>query len=317
MKRCYIVTLILFSLACPSSKPPVPPVPPNPTILGPTTIILTPNIGARDLLTMFAQPNLATWKRINFWKWYTQQLKSDDPCPACGPNRIPNIISVGAFSKLKTWGIQQSIEVAAIKEWGCSPSVTMPYTQGAIDAVNQNGGQVSEIDMDEPLYAGTTSNFLNPSTTQRCLLGVTKSESEINLYIAGMKASNSGLKVGGIEPYPALSASQIVQYIQSVRIDSFDIDPDTSRLPGTFAADLLRISNACHAKGIKFGVIFAGQPPPGLDFLTSQQQTIVRVAGVMTPDRSIFQSWTPGGTVPADLPETGATMLGNLLGATR
>lgn len=323
--------LLSFS-ACPHAV--TPPTPPVPVTLGPTEIWLTPDIGSPDLLAMFAHPE--QWQvsraKVKVWKWYTQQLLTD-ACPICGPNTLKALEVFqsplyttdvepkprNVFEWLQFYKIQQAVEVAAIKEWGCTAAVTMPVTQRAIDAVNHNGGAVAWLNMDEPLYAATTTYFLNPATTQRCGMSIAQAQSQVAAYIAGTKQANFGVKVGDIEPYPALSATQLAAWIASVPIDSFDLDTDTSQIPNTFAADLWRIDAACKVKGIPFGIIFAGEAPAGVDFITNQKAFMARVLQVYrTPDRSIFQSWAAPYNIPPNVPETTpGTMTNAILGATQ
>lgn len=311
----------LLFCACPHRPPPPPPAPPAPAVLGPTEVWLTPDIGSPDLLAMFP-PLPDQWPqtraKVKVWKWYTQQLIAEDPCAICGPNRIPSLIAHDVFRQLKAWGIEQAIEVPAIKEWGCTADVTLPITKEAINAVNQNGGAVTRIAMDEPFYAAITVNFLNPASTQRCAMSQAQAVAEVIKYVGSVKAAYPAMKVGDNEPYPLpFSGPQLAQWIQSVPIDFFviDIAHDASIPTANLAGDLAIVSAACKTKGIPFGIIFGGQVAPGQDFITGQKQLIGAVLSAFgTPDQSIFQSWMCAPcNVPPNIPETSPATLTNVL----
>lgn len=310
MKKLIYLILILFLLGCPKAQVPiVPPTPQAAVNLGPTEIWFGPDIGATDYLTIFSNP--ASWAqtraKIKVFKFYPQLLVPSDACATCGPNKYPALVQtkvpsvmmpggptqVNPFQALLSWNIQIAIEAPAIKEWGCTASATMPYSQAAINTVNQTGAPVAWLMIDEALYAATTSVYLNPSTTQRCGMTFDQAVDEVNVYIGKMKAANPGIKVGSIEPYPIFDMETLVRWINATAIEAFHIDIDHDSPLPTLGPDLSAISAACKAKGIPFGVIFGGQEmQPGLDFLTGQAEFIQKVLQAYgTPPVSVFQSW--------------------------
>jgi hypothetical protein len=69
-------------------------------------------------------------------------------------NSFDDLVKVGAFQKLRSWGIDVAIEAPAIKPWDCTAIKAKEMTADYIKNVKKANGLVRFIAMDEPLASG-------------------------------------------------------------------------------------------------------------------------------------------------------------------
>lgn len=310
-----LVFLVLLVLLVPGCGTPSPV--PVPTLRGVKEIWIIPHPKVFDVPAMFTLPDqwVNSRAKVKGWKWYMTDLQP--ACPTCPSNNLDTLKAVGAFRQLEAWNIEQAIEVPTIKEWGCGSAQTLPSTLAGIKAVEDNGGVVTRLSMDEPLYAATTPLYIG-APGFRCGMTMAQAETEVTKYINALKIAYPGMHIWDIEPYPAIPASILAEWIANTPIDGFEVDTDWHQVSDFYGGDLLIMANACRAKGIPFGIIFGGQVNSGQDFVTQMKADVSRVieTGVGF-DEASMQSWDPI-PIPMNLPETDpSTLTGAILGLTQ
>ncbi len=295
--------------------PPAPPPPPGPaTPIGPTQLWFTPNLASDDLIGLFTQPD--RWDvargRTRVLKLYNQQIRPA-ACPSCGPNEHAALVGADAFRKLRAWGIDLAIEVGAIKEWGCTAEPMARRAGEVIRTVEDHGGRVRYLAMDEPLLGGQhTMNNRSCGMTRDAIA------TQVADYVARVKRDFPHVDVGDIEPYPRFDARELVAWIDALLargtpLAFFHLDVDMNHVENIDAPldrDLRALQDHCRARGIPFGVIFIGRDRDGdrayYDHAMGFAGRVKRASGL--PDHVVFQSWIdgPGGRrVPINLPESG------------
>jgi len=158
-------------------------------------------MGSRDYSELFASPEQwseARW-RINVFKFYTQNVLND-PCSICGDNTLGTFVDVQAFRKLTDWGIAISVEVGAVKEWGCTGEEEFRVAKAAIQNIQANGGTITFLDMDEPFLGGEL--VINGNS---CGYTMEQSAAVTSQFIQQVKAAYPHIIVGDTEPYPYFS----------------------------------------------------------------------------------------------------------------
>src|SRR5262249_10060430 len=123
-------------------------------------IWFAPDIGTLDLVNLFEHPE--EWPRtrglINVFKFYQQHTFAVPPA-SVGPNAYNALVQAGAFQRLTEWGIKIALEAGSVKEFYCTPDASgmnqsIQSTVTSLAAVEQAGGSVSYLAMDEPWVAG-------------------------------------------------------------------------------------------------------------------------------------------------------------------
>ncbi|MES1256709.1 MAG: hypothetical protein ABUS56_13920 [Acidobacteriota bacterium] len=283
-----------------------------------TSVTFTPDAAVGDMLALFSNP--AVWRdargRIDTFKFYQSGLNTRNK--RVSPNVLNAFVKNKAFGKLATWGIKIAIEAHFEGNYqGEGGTDHCPdddsSARNAIRNVNRNGGVTDAIQMDEPYFYGvildTGSGGCGYTLGQEAALAAK--------HAATIKSKFPGVKVGDIEPFPALSEAQLEAWVTAVIAsgwtpDMFDLDVDQTR---SFAdADLATFKAFLAGKGIPFGIII-DQVGATTDaaFYSGSLSWMARMAKALggLPDRLLFQSFacdrcTPAFNVPQATTETTA-----------
>jgi hypothetical protein len=270
----------------------------------------TPDVGSRDMLALFSQPQLwpRSRARVTVFKFYAGQVLASRTadCPICGDNLYPNFIQVDAFRRLRSAGIATAIEVAAVKPAECTAEESIPYTLRAIENVAAAGGRVSYLAMDEPRVSAAA-----------CGQSTDDAAAQVADFVRRVRAAHPDVIVGDIEPYPLFSVAETQAWLdavqaQGVTLGFLHLDVDrvhAARVSADVSGDVLSLSTLCRQRALPFGVILVG-----VDGSTDQSyyDDVLAWAGTLAtaigrPDHIVFQSWVaaPDGsrTVPINLPE--------------
>ena len=283
-----------------------------------------PNLGSSDYVNLFTQPDRWEHSRqlVDVFQFYTGNICVEDPtrCPRCNGNLIQKFKEVGAFKKLTDWGIAIAMEGGALKAEGtrCRSALFFPAMTKAIKTVKENGGQLKYLSLDEPLYAGRRTD-LSPG----CNLTTLQVVQEVKSYIDKVHEIDPLVEVGVIEPYPALSAADLITYIKAlnesqVPVAFFRLDIDTSIVKPGWESELRGVKKALREEEIPLHIIY-GSP-------TAETSSEFETAGLINtarytqalgiPHGMVFQSWAlsdPGSprfrqVLPVNLPEEGVSM---------
>jgi hypothetical protein len=280
------------------------------TSAGSVKVWYAPNLGSPDTIEMFAQPKLWTAARhsTDVFKFYEKQILADRPadCPECGRNIYPELARAEAFTRLNAWGLAIGIEVGVLKSWGCAASASLPLAMDAVRRVEARQAVVSDLAMDEPLLGA-----------RDCQLTLDEAARHAATFALGAREGHPFLRVGDIEPYPVLSASTLLDWLDAVRREGyvpafFHLDVDrahAARIGADVSGDLKLLRARVEAQGIPFGIIFWSDEGTSEEAYAADVLSWVQTvhAAIGEPAQSIFQSWavSPDGTltVPRNLPE--------------
>jgi hypothetical protein len=287
-----------------------------PTAVPSDLVWYAPNMGSRDYVDLFANPEAwaAARGEIDVFKFYTQNLL-EAPCSICGSNILNAFVDADAFQKLTEWGIGISAEVGAVKEWGCTGDEEYRVAKEVMDNVQGNGGKVTFLAMDEPYIGGELV-----ANGNSCNYTMEQSADATAHFIQLVNRANEHVLIGDIEPYPYFSILQLEGWItaleeRGVRLAFFHLDVDIERAQvegQPIEKDLQALNQFCQEHGIPFGVIFtsnwryAGSDRAYYDSTMGWIHRVYQAIG--KPQHVIFQSWQGPDrvgvhSVPINLPE--------------
>jgi hypothetical protein len=278
-----------------------------------------PGPGTIDYARLFDHPEEWAHARalVSVFKFYqSHTLTAGDP--SIGPNTYDALARAGAFSLPKKWGMKIAIEAAAVKEYYCTPDAS--GMANAIDAgvasirgVEDGGGTVGYIAMDEPFAAGRAPVCGGPS--------LEPTADRVAQYVQGVTSAAAGVKIGLIEAYPFSDEPSIERMLDLLAARGVppaflhvDADLNAIRAPSSdFTRDMIRLQAQCRARGIPFGIIIWGHD---YDADALYMRDAARLVNAISrtfatwadmPDHLVFQSWaqTRGGLkiLPANLAE--------------
>ena len=300
---------------------PTPPKPantpiPSPTPLPSDLVWFAPNMGSTDYAELFTKPDQWSEARANVdvFKFYTQNV-NPHPCSICGNNTLGTFIEVRAFERLMTWGIAISVEVGAVKEWGCTGEMGFGGARDLIQGIQAHGGSVPILAMDEPLLGGQLV-----SDGRTCGHTMKQSAIATSTFVDRISAEYPHIVVGDIEPYPHFSVSDLKQWTLALAESGvtpafFHLDVDTERVrveDHDVASDLRDLGEFFHQHGIPFGIIFTSnwtKADSSRGYYESTMEWVHAVhEAIGAPAHVVFQSWqgpAPSGAheVPINLPE--------------
>lgn len=271
----------------------------------PTEVWLHP-VPQGDMLELFRQPE--SWARaraqtdvIGFYR----AMVRDSPCgQPCGPNTFENFMNVvpgGAFRMVtQEWGKKISIEAAAVKASNCDDiyKAIRPVID-TLDDVHENGGRVDYISLDEPFFSGT-----NPVTHPGfggCGQTFEWTAEQMRVYYNAINTAYPDVQIGLMEPYPAMTPDEIMTSVLAleavgIRIPFFHLDLDPRHVTDIAAqaqADMRRLREFFHAKGIPFGVlIVGGDGRTNEDFFSDAWALfLLQYSALGLTEHTKFQSW--------------------------
>ncbi|KKM16718.1 hypothetical protein LCGC14_1683040, partial [marine sediment metagenome] len=129
-------------------------------------IVFAPNVGPPDLRQLFTKPHAWDGARqhIGAYKFYSHHLRVDEgEHDLVGPNTYPALRDVGAFRKVRDWGLQTYVETGVVKEWDCDGTQLLARAHRILDRVEDAGGRVDVLSLDEPLTSGIRGAFPRPT----------------------------------------------------------------------------------------------------------------------------------------------------------
>ncbi|HEX6464089.1 MAG TPA: hypothetical protein VFZ98_06545 [Vicinamibacterales bacterium] len=276
-----------------------------------------PGPGTLDFIELFQHPE--EWPRaralVNVFKVYQGHTQTPPPS-AFLPNSYDALASAGVFRTLVQWNKKIAVEAGSVKEFYCTPDASgmnesITNTLNSIRAVQQAGGVVSYIAMDEPFVSGRSRVCGGPA--------LEPTANRVAQYVATVTAAYPNTKIGLIEAYPFSSEAAIETIVQLLKARNaapafLHMDIDWHLAGGAaFIRDMSRMQSFAASQGIPFGVIITGYSGAADALYALDVGGIVdlmsRTFGSWAhmPDQLIFQSFAVSPTgqdiVPNNLPE--------------
>ncbi len=277
----------------------------------PPTVWISPDDDSPDYGELFARPDLWAGARaqIDVFKFPPSHL---DKRPPAADGNFNDLVRLGAFRKLKEWGIDVAVEAPSVKDWDCTGVAGARRTTLAfIRSVASAGGNVKYVANDEPLSAGIGY----------CHLSMEETAVRAAAYARQLQADPSistdapGMMIGEIEPYPSFSVEQLTQWVRALERNGYkpaffhlDVNLTAVDLRGPkmdFPGDLRALRTFLRGEGIPFGIVFW----PGRDPVPSDKAYFEDVisyarrvnAAIGRPDQMIFQSWVRRGSTRCEV----------------
>jgi len=280
-------------------------------------IWFSPGPGTLDYLRLFDHPE--EWSRarsvVTVFKFYAQHTQT--PAPSIvGPNSYDALVRAGAFRKVVSWKIKTALEAGSVKEFWCTPDASgmeasIQSTLDAVKAIEDAGGQLSYLAMDEPWVSGRAKACGGPA--------LEPTADRVALYMSTVNRARPTLKIGLIEAYPFSSEEAIETMVQLLRVRGvppafLHMDVDWHSLPpGAFARDMKRLQTFAASLNMPFGIIIVGYNGEADALYASDDGGLANVIADAfqtwdaMPDHIIFQSWVVTSTglfiTPSNLPE--------------
>jgi len=280
-------------------------------------IWFSPGPGTLDYLRLFDHPEEWTRARsvVTVFKFYAQHTQT--PAPSIvGPNTYDALVRADAFRKLTTWKIKTAVEAGSVKEFWCTPDASgmeasIRSTLDAVKAIEDAGGQLSYLAMDEPWVSGRARVCGGPD--------LEPTADRVALYMSTVARARPALKIGLIEAYPFSSADAIETMVQLLRARGvppafLHMDVDWHSLqPGVFSRDMKRLQAYAASFNIPFGIIIVGYNGEADGLYTFDDDALANALADTfqtwdaMPQHIIFQSWVVTSTglfiTPSNLPE--------------
>jgi hypothetical protein len=280
-------------------------------------IWFSPGPGTLDYLQLFENPGQWTRARsvISVFKFYAQHTQR--PAPSIvGVNTYDALVRAGAFSKLTSWKIKTALEAGSVKEFWCTADssgmeASIRSTLDNVKAIEDAGGQLTYLAMDEPWVSGRASVCGGPA--------LEPTADRVATYMSAVARSRPSVKIGLIEAYPFSSAEAIETMVQLMRARGvppafLHMDVDWHRLQrDEFGRDMKRLQAFAGSLNIPFGIIIVGYNGEAdalyafdVGGLTGLIAETFQTWEAM-PQQIIFQSWVVTSTgqfiTPTNLPE--------------
>ena len=280
-----------------------------------------PDFASADFQSLFTQPDQWSIARsqVRTLKFSAIQANSSSfGCPAwqCGETRLPELINVQAFSRLKAWGIDVALETEAIQPGSCTADSNFNIAEDAIQNIQANGGTVRFIAMDEPFILGQLT-----VDGQNCKLTMEQSADQTKRFIQIVQDKFAYIVVGDIEPYPYFSVGQLESWISlmqslGAQLAFFHLDVDPALVSGNVSdlvGDMQVLNTFCQAHDIPFGVLLNSLTATSdAAYYNEAIQFTQRVkSAIGKPQLSIFQSFACATGIcdtPINLPENEPTI---------
>jgi hypothetical protein len=276
-----------------------------------------PGPGTLDYTRLFAHPEEWTRARQLFSVFKFYQQHTELPAPEIvGPNSLDALVRADAFRTLNRWGKKIAIEVGSVKEHFCGPNGGMPAaiasSVSSIRAIQNGGGTVAYLAMDEPFVSGRSRICGGPA--------LEPTADQVATYVTGVRAVFPNVQIGLIEAYPFSSADQIETIIQLLKARNvmpaflhMDIDWHLSGA-AAFERDMARLKTFATASNLPFGIIITGYNGDADALYAVDVYGITDLVASTfgndwsrMPDQLIFQSWVASATglriTPTNIPE--------------
>jgi hypothetical protein len=280
-------------------------------------IWFSPGPGTPDYLQLFENPGQWTRARsvVSVFKFYAQHTQTP-AASIVGANTYDALVRAGAFRKLTSWKIKTALEAGSVKEFWCTADssgmeASIRSTLDNIKAIEDAGGQLTYLAMDEPWVSGRASVCGGPA--------LEPTADRVATYMTAVARTRPAVKIGLIEAYPFSSAEAIETMVQLMRARGvppafLHMDVDWHRLQrDQFAGDMKRLQAFTASMNIPFGIIIVGYNGEAdalyafdVGGLTGLIAETFQTWEAM-PQQIIFQSWVVTSTglfiTPTNLPE--------------
>jgi large repetitive protein len=301
---------------------------PIPSTPGSDPIWFAPSIASPDELSLFQnlnaekQPDWDVNSQVSVFQLFIEQLLEP-------PTGQPPTFVTNSLAQLKEANLVQDVQDAGMElsfETGgqmYSPLLEpgqVTDTENAITNVAGADGSVQYVAMGEPYGSGFPALLQTGMSADDADSEI---EQSVANYINDVKQKSPSVEVGDTEPYPSLSASQIMSYVTGVIKDGatpkfFHLDIDWASNPNLntdlpILRDYFAKNNPAH-ENIPFGVIFDGVPTTD-EPITSDQQYSTDALGNLdavksamgVPQQAVFESFAHdqfgNQVLPTNLPE--------------
>ncbi len=266
---------------------------------------------------------------IGCWPWILNQFYSDEQLRT-------------VFERIRSWKLRFALEVPALKASGWGYDGKSLDAAGAFEQhrmferrfVKAGMPRVDAFAMDEPLYAARHAGASTEAAPDARLRHGVAQTAE---FIALIRRAYPRARVGDIEPYPALTFSEItgcVEALQAACRQRRAAGPDFLRLDVDWSLfsdrrdtgwhEVKRIEDFCRARRIGFSLIYWAADQPRLAAAGKGDEMTWR-GGVLAmarayhdaggrPDQVVLESWlhTPQHAVPDTDPTTFTASLRDL-----
>ncbi len=223
---------------------------------------------------------------------------------------------------LTKWHLRLGLEVGALKPWGRTADQAFAADRPKWDRFIGDGGRIDQLAMDEP-FAFSRSGLHQT---------MTYAADQTARFVALVRQNYPNIAIGDIEPYPSISADQLVEFIAAVQarlrqwhmrgLDFVRADVDWMHFrPGDAIGGegwqgVHDLQRQFEAQGLSFSLIYWAADFPslkraGMATQASWENGIMRegaayagVAGL--PDEIVIESWvnTPDRALPETEPDT-------------
>jgi len=294
------LALALITTGCKDCNPTAP----DTLASGTREVWVSPNIGSRDFLDLFSNPD--AWPKARSKAtaigFYAGNLV-DEPCDLCGDNTLRNFLSVvpgGAFRWLTDHRLKVAIEAPSVKPWDCTAALPGTQTLAALGNVTANGGRAAFVAMDGPFVSALAPNQPFAASMDTCHFSVEQTAAVVAAYVSRIRRAYPDVAVGLIEPYPYFGAAEIESFVTAlsaagVTLSFFHLDYDQNFLSVDPTAEFLELRNFFRARQIPFGIIIIGSNGTNNELATNGALVaalrISNVLGIQTMSHVLFQSW--------------------------
>ena len=219
------------------------------------------------------------------------------------------------FSRLREWKLRLSLEVGAVKPWGTTGDVTFSRQLPAWDRIQNLGGKIYSIAMDEPFLC--VRKHLNKPDEYAV--------EETSKFIALVREHYPEILIGDIETYPSIPIPDHYWWIENLNrklrekhvreLDFYRLDVNwinfTVQQTGSWK-EVKQLEQYCRGKRLPFSLIYwpadlpllqrlkrAGESTWYLSIMREAQDYVV-IGG--QPDEYVIESWV--GEPAESVPET-------------
>jgi hypothetical protein len=208
------------------------------------------------------------------------------------------------IKKLKAWNISLALEVGGVKEWCRLGQECFSKQKSWWNRITNHGGEISSFAMDEPRHKVVVDLHLPEDYAVE----------QVAQFIQAVRAAYPQALVGDIETYPTQPTADHIKWIDRLEqrlqekgvrgLDFYRLDVNwvvfQTEHKGSWA-DLKAIEEHCHAKKIKFSLIYWASNFPlekaagrlndktWYDAIMSQGRAYAATGAV--PDQYVIESW--------------------------
>jgi hypothetical protein len=279
-----------------------------------------PNLGSIDYTALFEQPG--AWAdvrgQLTAFKVYADNVLDHTQC---GPNTYGALCGANVFSRLVEWNLPLHLEAGAIKDWDPTGDTLTADALSAIKRVQDAGGAVDIVSMDEPLASTILGATRYPGAPKQL---TADHAGDVARYAANFAraVATGGRRAAIIEAYPQHPAAFICSFVRDivqtngVPLAFFELDVDVNGISDqkikvdTVKQNFANFRGMCADLGMAFRVIVTSTRATSAD---AYHQDVVSLgqrlrALVDQPfDGATVQSWReyPSETMrqlPANLP---------------